>query len=65
MKETSINLEGESPLKIARIFSQSINSLIVDYEDVVRRLEQSELRVKELEQENERLLSEQERNAEQ
>ena len=59
MKETSINLEGESPLKIARIFSQSINSLIVDYEDMAAKLEQAELRVKELEQENERLRGEQ------
>lgn len=63
MKENINNLEGEDPLKIARTFSQSIQSLIVDYDDMASRLAQTELRIKELEQEKERLLEEQEKNA--
>ena len=47
---------------MARLFSQSIQSLIVRCDDMAARLEQSELRIKELEQENERLLCEQQKN---
>ena len=54
--------EGEDPLKVARLFSQSIQSLIVRCDEMAARLEQSELRIKELEQENERLLCEQQKN---
>ena len=59
MEDFIIKNEGEDSLKVVRIFSQSVQSLIVDYEDVTARLEQSELRIKALEQENERLKSEQ------
>ena len=59
MEDFIIKNEGEDSLKVVRIFSQSVQSLIVDYEDMTARLEQSELRIKELEQENERLQSEQ------
>ena len=54
--------EGGDPLKVARIFSQSFQSLIVNYDEMAARLEQSELRIKALEQENERLQSEQMRH---
>ena len=57
-----MNPEGEDPLKVARLFSQSLQSLIVDYDDMAARLEQSELRIRALEEENERLLSEQQKN---
>ena len=63
MDNIFINPEGRTPLNVIKLMTQSAQSLIVDYEDAVCRLEQAELRVKELEQENERLLSEQERNA--
>ena len=53
------NLEGECPLNVMKLMMQSAQSLIVDYEDMVCRLQQAELRNKELEQENERLQSEQ------
>ena len=53
--------EGGDPLKVARIFSQSFQSLIVNYDEMAARLEQSELRIKALEQENERLRGEQTR----
>ena len=59
MKDFIIKNEREDSLKVVRLFSQSVQSLIVDYEDMTARLEQSELRIKELEQENERLQSEQ------
>ena len=59
MEDFIIKNEGEDSLKVVRIFSQSVQSLIVDYEDMTARLEKSELRIKELEQENERLQSEQ------
>jgi len=62
MKDYIINPEGEDPLKVARLFSQSIQSLIVNCDEMAARLEQSELRIKELEQENERLLCEQQKN---
>ena len=62
MKENINNLEGGDLLKFARTFSQSIQSLIVDYDDMTSRLAQAELRIKELEQENARLLGEQEKN---
>ena len=62
MKDYIINPEGEDPLKVARLFSQSIQSLIVRCDEMAARLEQSELRIKELEQENERLLCEQQKN---
>ena len=57
MKDYIMNPEGEDPLKVARLFSQSLQSLIVDYDDMAARLEQSELRIRALEEENERLLS--------
>ena len=62
MKDYIMNPEGEDPLKVARLFSQSLQSLIVDYDDMAARLEQSELRIRALEEENERLLSEQQRH---
>ena len=54
--------EDGDPLKLARLFTQSISSLIDNYNDLAARLEQSELRTKELEQERERLLREQQKN---
>ena len=62
MEDFIIKNEGEDSLKVVRIFSQSVQSLIVDYEEMAARLEQSELRIKELEQENERLQGEQARH---
>ena len=53
------NLEGECPLNVMKLMTQSAQSLIVDYEDMACRLQQAELRNKELEQENERLRGEQ------
>ena len=58
MKDFIIKNEREDSLKVVRLFSQSVQSLIVDHEDMTARLEQSELRIKEMEQENERLQSE-------
>ena len=55
------NLEGECPLNVMKLMTQSAQSLIVDYEDMACRLQQAELRNKELEQENERLRGEQTR----
>ncbi len=54
--------EGEDPLKVVRLFTQSIHSLMVSHEETACRLQQSELRIRELEQENERLLLEQQKN---
>lgn len=54
--------EGEDPLCVVRQFSQSIHSLMVNYDEMAVRLEQSQLRIRELEQENERLLLEQQKN---
>lgn len=54
--------EGEDPLCVVRQFSQSIHSLMVSYDEMAVRLEQSQLRIRELEQENERLLLEQQKN---
>lgn len=54
--------EGEDPLKVVRLFTQSIHSLMVSHEETAYRLQQSELRIRELEQENERLLLEQQKN---
>lgn len=54
--------EGEDPLCVVRQFSQSINSLMVNYDEMTCRLEQAEERIRELEQENERLLLEQQKN---
>ena len=62
MTDYIFNPEGDDPLKVARLFSQSIQSLIVRCDEMAARLEQSELRIKELEQENERLLCEQQKN---
>ena len=62
MKESPINLEGEDPLKFARTILQSIQSLLVEYDNMTNRLAQAELRIKELEQENEHLLNEQKKN---
>jgi hypothetical protein len=54
--------EGGDPLNVARQFLQSFQTLMVNYDDMVARLEQSEARNRELEQENERLLGEQQKN---
>ena len=54
--------EGEDPLKVVRLFTQSIHSLMVSHEETAYRLQQSELRIRELELENERLLNEQQKN---
>ena len=54
-----LNPEGKDPLNVMKLITQSAQSLIVNYEDMASLLEQAELRVKELEQENERLLNEQ------
>ena len=54
--------EGEDPLKVVRLFTQSIHSLMVSHEETAYRLQQSELSIRELEQENERLLLEQQKN---
>ena len=62
MKENIINHEGEDPLNFAKQFLQSFQNLMVNYEDMAARLEQSEARNRELELENERLLSEQQKN---
>ena len=62
MKENDNISMGENPLNSVKQFVQNINSLIVGYEDMASRLEQSELRIRELEQENERLLVEQQKN---
>ena len=62
MKESIFNLEGEDPLKFARTILQSIQSLLVEHDNMTNRLAQAELRIKELEQENEHLLNEQKKN---
>ncbi len=62
MKENIINHEGEDPLNFAKQFLQSFQNLMVNYEDMAARLEQSEARNRELELENGRLLSEQQKN---
>ena len=49
-------------MKAVRLFSQNIQNLIVEHDDMAARLEQSEQRIRELEQENERLLGEQQKN---
>ena len=49
-------------MKAVRLFSQSFQNLIDEHDDMAARLEQSEQRIRELEQENERLLSEQQKN---
>ena len=54
--------EGEDPLCVVRQFSQNLQSLMVSYDELTSRLEQSEARNRELELENERLLSEQQKN---
>ena len=54
--------EGEDPLKVVRLFTQSIHSLMVSHEETACRLQQSQQRIRELEQENERLLLEQQKN---
>ena len=62
MKENIINHEGEDPLNFAKQLLQSFQNLMVNYEDMAARLEQSEARNRELELEKERLLSEQQKN---
>lgn len=62
MKENIINLEGEDSLYLAKQVLQGFQNLLVNYDDMAARLEQSELRIKELEQERERLLKEQQKN---
>ena len=59
---TSENNEVKDPLQFAKQYLQNFQSLVVNYEEMSSRLEQAELRIKELEQENERLLSEQQKN---
>ena len=54
--------EGGDPLNFARQVLQSFQNLMVNYDDMAARLEQSEARNRELEQENERLLGEQQKN---
>lgn len=54
--------EVKDPLQFAKQYLQKFQSLVVNYEEMSTRLEQAELRIKELEQENERLLSEQQKN---
>ena len=56
------NSEGEDPLKTARQVLQSFQNLMVSYDEMAARLEQSEARNRELELENERLLNEQQKN---
>ena len=62
MKNSYVNGGSEDPLKAVRLFSQSFQNLIDEHDDMAARLEQSEQRIRELEQENERLLSEQQKN---
>ena len=59
---TSENNEVKDPLQFAKQYLQNFQSLVVNYEEMSSRLEQAELRIKELEQETERLLSEQQKN---
>ena len=59
---TSENNEVKDPLQFAKQYLQNFQSLVVNYEEMSSRLEQAELRIKELEQENERLLCEQQKN---
>jgi hypothetical protein len=54
--------EGEDSLNLARQFLQSFQNLMVNYDDMAARLEQCQLRIRELEQDNERLLTEQQKN---
>ena len=54
--------EVKDPLQFAKQYLQNFQSLVVNYEEMSSRLEQAELRIKELEQETERLLSEQQKN---
>lgn len=54
--------KGEDSLILARQFLQSFQNLIVNYDDMAARLEQCRLKIHELEQENGRLLVEQQKN---
>ena len=54
--------EGEDSLNLAGQVLQSFQNLMVGYNEMAVRLEQSQQRIRELEQENERLLLEQQKN---
>ena len=56
------NIEGIDSLNAARQLLQGIDALMVSYKAIAARLELSEARIKELEQEKERLLKEQQKN---